>query len=335
MMMGFFRNPEIRRLLRTVAAAAILLICVAWLWSPAAAVAAAVSCVAVCALMLRDTARRYRDIAALSARIDSAMHGADCVIDDSTEGELAVLRSEISKMTLALRQQAEALRADKVFLSDSLSDISHQLKTPLTAMNLVATLLRQPTLTEERRFALSRELSTLLSRMEWQVSALLKLSRLDAKAVVFRPELVSVSDLLRRAAQPLAILLELRDIHFCPEPTDIQLVCDPSWTVEAIGNILKNCVEHTQEGGRIDASCTESAVCVTLTIRDNGNGISPDDLPHIFKRFYRGKTESSASVGIGLALTNTIIRVQNGTVWAANHPDGGAVFVLRFFKAVI
>lgn len=335
MRMGFFRNPEIRGLLRRMAGTTALLTCAAWLWSPEAAVAAAVSCAAIGALMLRDTARRYRDIAALSARIDSAMHGADCVIDDSTEGELAVLRSEIAKMTLALRQQAEALRADKVFLSDSLSDISHQLKTPLTAMNLVTTLLRQPALTEDRRFALSRELGTLLSRMEWQVSALLKLSRLDAKAVVFRPEAVSVADLLRRAAEPLAILLELRDIRFCLEPTDVQLVCDPSWTVEAVGNILKNCAEHTREGGCIDASCTENAVCVTLTIRDNGSGISPDDLPHIFERFYRGKADSSASVGIGLALTNTIVRAQNGTVWAANHPDGGAVFVLRFFKAVI
>lgn len=333
--MGFFRNPEIRRLTAAMLCVAAALSLCGLLVSPAVGAACAFSCVVMGALALCYTKRRYRDIAVLCARIDDALHGADSVADDGTEGELAILRSSIAKMTVALRRQTEALQADKVFLSDSLSDISHQLKTPLTAMNLVVTLLRKPDLSEERRFALSRELATSLNRMEWQVSALLKLSRLDASAVVFRPEAFPVCELLRRAAEPLAVVLELRELRFCPEATDVQLVCDPAWTIEALGNILKNCAEHTPPGGAIGARCTENAVCVTLTIYDDGTGIDGADLSHIFERFYRGKADNPSAVGIGLALTNTIVRAQNGTVCAANRPEGGALFTLRFYKCVI
>ena len=295
----------------------------------------------VCAVFIAAAAVfsliRRRDMARLSGEIDRILHGHESYqFSCFTEGELSILESEISKMTVRLREQADSLKKDKLFLADSLADISHQLKTPLTSINLALSMLSDPELSPERRSALLRDVRRSSDRISWLVSALLKLSQLDADTVRFKPERIEASALIRRALQPLEIPLELHDIGIVTNITEgAGLVCDAAWTTEAVGNVLKNCLEHTPDGGTITITAAEDPVRSEITVSDTGPGIAPEDLPHLFERFYRGSGASEQSVGIGLALSRTIMARQNGTIKAENIPGGGARFVLKFYPGTI
>lgn len=277
---------------------------------------------------------RYRRIQKLSTDLDHLLsEGLPLPIQDYNEGELSILSTQIQKMTLRLTEAADTLRADKLYLADSLADISHQLRTPLTAMNLTAAMLSVPELSDCRRQELTMELKRLLSRTQWLVETLLKLSKLDAGTAKMEPEMTSVENLIRKAAQPLSIPLELRE-QLLRINCSGQLNVDPIWTAEAVGNILKNCMEHTPKGGCITVTAEETALFTQITVEDTGPGLHPEDIPHIFERFYKGKNASESSYGIGLALARTIVTNQNGTIQALNGP-GGAQFIIKFYKQVI
>lgn len=279
---------------------------------------------------------RYKRMEKLCGEIDRVLHGCETLdFSSSVEGELSVLQSELSKMTVRLREQSDTLKRDKTYLADSIADISHQLKTPLTAMNLVVSLLGEPGLTEERRAALSRELTVLLARMQWLVKSLLKISKLDTGTVVFRRDELSAAALTARALEPLAVLFELRGQTVRTEIGSERFVGDLSWTAEALGNILKNCSEHTPEGGTVTVSAAENAVCTEIRVTDSGAGIAPQDLPHVFERFYRGSDSAEGSAGIGLALARMIVAGQGGTLKAENLRSGGAAFTMRFYRGTI
>lgn len=237
-------------------------------------------------------------------------------------------------MTIRLREQQQTLTREKAYLADSIADISHQIRTPLTSINLLIGLLSEPKLTDARRQQLIHELYELLSRIDWLITTLLKISRLDAGTVQFKQEQVSLEELLKKSCVTLLIPMELRGqelrIH-----ADGAFRGDLSWTSEAIGNIVKNCMEHTPEGGRIEIEATENALFSEIIIKDNGTGISPEDLPHIFERFYKGKDSDGKSFGIGLALSRMIIAGQGGTVKAENRKPVGAMFTIRFYKGTV
>lgn len=188
-------------------------------------------------------------------------------------------------------------------------------------------------LSYEKRQELINEIEMLLSRIEWLISALLKMSRLDAGTVTLQRKRVLVSELIKLSTAPITIPLELREqqieVNMNGEET---YEGDLSWSVEAIGNILKNCMENMQKGGKITIQAEENPIYTEIIISDNGPGIDKEDLPHLFKRFYKGKNASSQSVGIGLALARTIITSQNGTIRAENKSNGGARFTVRFYK---
>lgn len=277
---------------------------------------------------------RYRRIQKLSTDLDRLLTtGMPLPIQDYNEGELSILSTQIQKMTLRLTETADRLREDKRFLADSLADIAHQLRTPLTAMNLTAAMLSQPELLEERRQELTVELKRLLARTQWLVETLLKLSRLDAGTAVMEREVIPAEHLIQKAANPLIIPLELREqkLHCCCTG---MLNVDPVWTVEAVGNILKNCIEHTPQGGCITVTAEETPLFAQIVIEDTGPGFHPEDIPHLFERFYKGKNASESSYGIGLALARSIISAQNGTIQASNGTTG-AQFVIKFYKQVI
>ena len=198
-------------------------------------------------------------------------------------------------------------------------------------MNLTVSLLSEDGLSDERRLRLTRDLSRSLRRIDWLIDALLKISKIDAGTVEFRSERVSVAELIRRAAAPLMIPMELRGQELGIHADSEEYTGDMQWSVEAIGNILKNCVEHTPEGGSIEISAAENALFTEIVISDSGAG----DIPHLFERFYRGKNADAASVGIGLALARTVIAAQNGTVAASNGKNGGAQFTVRFYKNIV
>ncbi len=259
-------------------------------------------------------------------------YGEHMDIGQEEEGELSILRSEITKMTLRIREQNDALKREKKHLADSLADIAHQLRTPLTSLNLILSLLENEPGKEERR-QLLREGEELFSQVDWLLTSLLKLSRLDAEIVDFKSEVSQVRKLVDAALSPLLIPMELHDITLDKSlPEDAWIAGDAGWLSEALRNILKNCMESAGDGGRIEVSCADTLLYTEIAIRDNGAGFGPEELHHAFDRFYRGKKERAAGYGIGLALSKNIIVRQGGTITARNHPEGGALFMIRFGK---
>jgi signal transduction histidine kinase len=279
------------------------------------------------------TKARYKSIMQISDQIDLVLHNANHLyIGESDEGELSILQSEITKMMLRIREQNNALKKEKEHLADSLADIAHQLRTPLTSVTLILSLLENNPDEDERK-DLIRETEELLVRMDWLITSLLKLSRLDAGIVVFQKEQIDVNNLIRAALHQLLIPMELHNIALqINVPKGIKIWGDSNWLSEAIQNIFKNCMESTGDNGKIDIVCEDNLLFTEVTIHDNGVGFKKEDLPCLFNRFYRGKNSSTAGYGIGLALCKTIITRQGGTITAQNHPQGGAIFVIRFPK---
>ncbi len=280
--------------------------------------------------------KRYARIGALTKAIDRVLHEQDRILfAECEEGELAILTAEIRKMTERMKDQNEQLLADRRLLSDSIADLFHQIRTPLTSVNLLTSMLSEADLPAEKRTRYLRELKLQLSRIQWITETLLKLSKLDADAVIFRPEPVSARALLEEAAEPLRVRLELKNVALEVEGEEAELTVDRAWTEESILNILKNCMEHTPEGGRIRVQIQESAVLSRMTISDTGPGFAAEDLGHLFERFYRGRNAAADSIGIGLALSRGVIAGQGGTVTAKNAEGGGAQFVITFYKSVL
>ncbi|MDY3618033.1 sensor histidine kinase [Agathobaculum sp.] len=327
------RNREIRQIAVLFAVITAATAAAGFAIQPAAGVLALLSAAVYGAAFFAFTKARYRKIAQLTEQIDRVLHNAEHVfISDSDEGELAVLQSEITKMTLRIREQNDALRKEKTHLADSLADIAHQLRTPLTSANLMLSLLKNEP-EETGRKALARETEELFLQMEWLINSLLKLSRLDAGIVVFQKERIGISGLLHTALRPFQISMELHHIEASiVAPEGAAVWGDAGWLLEAVRNILKNCLENTGDNGRLELSCEDTALFTQITMRDSGAGFSEKDLPRLFDRFYRGKSAGASGYGIGLALCKTIITRQGGTVTAKNHPQGGAVFVIRFPK---
>lgn len=282
------------------------------------------------------TRRRYLDIRKLSGylrRIYSGDYSLD--LRDNQEGELSILKSDIYKVTLILSKQAELLKSEKQQMADALSDISHQLKTPLTSMMVMADLLSKEDLAIEKREAFTRTLQQQLERMEWLLSSLLKLSRLDAGTVEFKQEEISVVKLIERAMKPLMIPMELKDQKLILQGDEhVTLIGDFNWIVEALINILKNCMEHTENGGTIRISYSENPIFTEILIEDNGRGIGKEELPYIFKRFFRGKNAGQESIGIGLALAHSIIKGQNGDITVISSLGSGTHFSVKIYKQI-
>jgi signal transduction histidine kinase len=186
---------------------------------------------------------------------------------------------------------------------------------------------------ENERRALIRETEELFVQMDWLLASLLKLSRLDAGIVVFQSEQVDVNVLLNTALRPFQISMELHNIHVQIDvPKGMSIQGDSGWLSEAIKNILKNCMESMGENGMIEIACADTPLFTEIAIHDSGAGFEKEDLPHLFDRFYRGKSSKATGYGIGLALCRMIITRQGGTITAKNHPQGGAIFTIRFPK---
>lgn len=279
---------------------------------------------------------RYRKISNITYEIDKILDGSSKIDFKSfKEGELAILSDRVEKLVAILNQQKETLKKDKIYLSDSIADISHQLKTPLTAINLILIRMRKEKLNEEERAALIRELTRLTERTQWLISALLKISKIDTGTLVMAKEEFYVSDLIKKACEPVAVSMDLKNQSFISRCGNCTVTADFQWTCEAAANIIKNCMEHTPEGGTVKVSACETNIYTEIIIEDNGKGIDPEDLPHIFERFYKGKNADPNSVGIGLALARMIITGQEGIIKAQNKREGGARFIIRFYKMVV
>lgn len=299
------------------------------------------------------TDRRYRALANMAANLDRVLAGErDIRLRDMSEGELAILSSEIDKVIARLNLTVDELQAEKLALSDALADISHQLKTPLTSIAISTELIRDRLSARgdsEDLVERLRLIQTLQARVEDLVSALLKLARIDAGVIKLVCGDVDARELVRKSFEPLAIAFDIADVRFSADVQDgASYEGDLTWSVEALENILKNCMEHTPAGGCVSVRVTEDVLACRIRIEDTGPGIAESDLPHIFERFYRGSRDANAApsevnpagVGIGLALSKSLVTAQGGTLTAENLRDEngnvtGAAFNLVFFKAVV
>lgn len=249
------------------------------------------------------------------------------------EGQIGILQSELYKLMIQMTEQSSGARHEKEYLADMLSDISHQIKTPLAAVTIMTDLLKTPELSEEKRLEFAQRIDTSVNRITWLIRNLLTLSQLDAQRLKLKGELVFAADFFAEITLPFELILKQRGIRLCMETDgEIAFVCDRRWTGEALSNIVKNCIEHTQNGGQIIVSVSQNNFSTNIRIADNGEGISKEHLPHIFERFYKGGNQSSESVGIGLAMAEKIITLQNGTISVRSEVGEGTEFLVKFYR---
>ncbi|MGJ9383842.1 sensor histidine kinase [Salipaludibacillus sp. CF4.18] len=332
------RNREIQRLMLILIVISLLATILATIIvSIPAAVTVLITSILLITCCLCFTSWRYREIEKLSSylhRISNGEYSLD--IRDNQEGELSILKNDIYKVTLRLSELGSKLEEDKIKLTNAISDISHQLKTPLTSMMMMADLLSDPNLQEAKREEFKHNIRLQLERIEWLVSSLLKLSKIDAGTAPFKKENVSVQTLIEKAIEPVLIPMDIKQQTLDVDQDEtIFFVGDLKWTTEAVINILKNCVEHSQEGGTIKLSFSENALFTEIVIEDNGIGIPKEDLPYIFKRFYKGKNAGDDSVGIGLAMAYSIITRQQGDIEVTSEKGRGTRFKIKFYKQII
>lgn len=255
-------------------------------------------------------------------------------IIDNDEGSLSALKNDIYKITVMLKEQNEVLKQDKMQLANNLADISHQLKTPLTSMLIMSDLLQNEDLSKADRKKFLEVIRSQLKRIEWLVSSLLKMAKLDAKTVEFKKEKIYADDLILKAVEPVNMLIKDKNQQFILCGDNPILEIDINWTSEALLNILKNCCEHTPVGGQLKAEIFDSMMYTEIVISDNGEGISSKDLPFIFERFYRASKSSDDSVGIGLAMSYSILTSQEASVHVRSRLNVGTAFSIRFYKQV-
>lgn len=336
-MISLLRNREVQILLLILSSITLAATAIAYLISPLAAVITFITAVLLVGCSLFFTKWRYQQIEKLSEYLRQVSAG-DYFLDvrDNQEGELSILKNDIYKVTLILSEQSSLLQQEKLQLTDAIADISHQLKTPLTSMMVMADLLNDANLPEVKRMEFTHKIRLQLERMEWLVSALLKLAKIDAGTVSFKKDLIKVEKLIQKAIEPILIPLDIKGQTISINGnSDVSFRGDFNWTCEALINILKNCVEHTPEGGNITISFTENALFTEIVIADNGKGIPKEDIPYIFKRFYKGKNASDDSVGIGLAMAHSIISYQNGAIEVKSEGEKGTQFRIMFYKQIV
>ncbi|HIX89551.1 MAG TPA: HAMP domain-containing histidine kinase [Candidatus Agathobaculum pullicola] len=274
------------------------------------------------------------------AQYDRAAQTVRCYIDGDystrlpqhREGSLFQLFAEVEKLATILQAKEQTERQNKEFLKSTMSDISHQLKTPLAAMMMYQEILAD----EPGNAAVVREFASKmgasLRRMETLIQMMLKIARLDAGSIRFERRSVSVAELTESAVQDLLIRAqrEGKTIRMQGDPAQ-QLICDPAWTSEAVGNLVKNALDHTERGGKVCVSWVCTPVLLQIKVEDDGCGIAPEDIHHIFKRFYRSeRTLDTPGVGLGLPLAKAITEGQGGLLSVQSEPGQGAAFTISF-----
>lgn len=280
----------------------------------------------------KNKSKKIKEITKMISKINNRQFDID--INDFNEGELSILKNEISKTTTMLRQVADNSVKDKLNLKDSLGDISHQLKTPLTSITImIDNILDSPDMDEKTRKKFLINIKREILNINFLVMSLLKLSKFDANVVKFNKESVYLKDIIIESIKNVSMIKELKNITIKVSGDDnIKLLCDFKWQVESITNILKNSIEHTSEYGTVEVNYSENKLYTRILIKDNGKGIDSDDLPHIFDRFYKGKNGSDDSFGIGLSLSKTIIEKEGGSITVKSTPNIGTIFTIKYLK---
>ncbi len=279
----------------------------------------------------KNRRKEIKEITKLVERINNSDYQIN--LNDLTEDELSILKNEIYKTTIILKERAELSHQDKLELKKSLEDISHQLKTPLTSMliildNLIDDANMPKKLQEEFIHDLKRE----VLNINFLVQNLLKLTKFDVNTVKFNRKDILVSNLIKEVMKNTATLSDLKNIVINVKGNkNIKLNIDYNWQIEALTNILKNCLEHSYNNSEVDIEYSENKAYTKIDITDYGVGITKNDLPHIFERFYQSENALNESMGIGLSLAKSIIEKDNGRVFVQSN-NHKTTFTIKYFK---
>lgn len=275
----------------------------------------------------------YKDIKDMTDYVYNSSEGRNFDMKNrNQEGQIGLLKTELIKMINILKEKVELLNNEKIFLNEVISDISHQLKTPMTSLIILNDLMYED-LPKETKIEFLDKIKSQLNRMEWLIKSMLKLSKVEAKVIDFEKKEVKVSELIKKSISPSLISMEIKNIELTVNGDEnISYIGDINWSCEAFVNIIKNCIEHTDTNGKINISYEENPLYCEVVIKDSGEGIDKKDLPHIFKRFYKGKSSKDDSVGIGLAMAKSIIESQNGDIYVKSEKNKGSEFHIIFHK---
>ncbi len=254
-------------------------------------------------------------------------------IDSMSEDELSILKNEIYKTTIMLKESAENSNKDKMNLKKSLEDISHQLKTPLTSiLVMLDNIIEDPDMDINVRNDFVRDIKRNVVNINFLVQALLKLSKFDANTVHFIKKEYNLKNIVDESIKNVSTLCDLRNINIELTIKNVsKIMCDSKWQIEAITNILKNSIDHSKDNQKVIINVENNNVYSTVEIKDFGDGISKKDISHIFERFYKGENATSDSIGIGLALAKTIIEEDNGNISVESNKNG-TKFTIKYFK---
>lgn len=279
----------------------------------------------------KKKSKNIQDIINCIEKINHKSYELD--IDEMSEDELSILKNEIYKTTIMLKESAENSLKDKLELKGSLSDISHQLKTPLTSILIILdNLLDNPDMDKNVREDFIRDIKREIININFLVQSLLKLSKLDTNTVSFIEKEVKVSNIVKESIKNVSLLSELKNIEIKLNIKEDSIIkCDEKWQIEAISNIIKNCVEHSYDNNSVIVSIMNNKVYTEIKIQDFGEGIDKKDINHIFDRFYKGKNSSHDSIEIGLALSKSIIEKSNGNIFVESS-ENGTIFTIKYFK---
>lgn len=253
-------------------------------------------------------------------------------IDTNQEDYLSTLKNEIYKITVMLKEQASNSKNDKLALKTSLEDLSHQLKTPLTSISIMLDNISNVNIDSKTKQEFIKDIRREVLNISFFVNTILKLARFDANTITFSKTSFLISKLLQEAIKNVSMLADLKNIKIVVTGSNEYILGDFKWQVEAITNILKNCIEYSNSDSLITINYGENKLYSYIKIQDRGIGMDKEDLKNLFIRFYKGKNSKSDSVGIGLALAKTIIEHDNAYISVDSKKGEGSVFVIKYMK---
>lgn len=281
---------------------------------------------------LLEKRKEQKRIAALSAYLAKVQDNAELPkIDETYEGTLHILQSEIYKTANMLQMEFASEQEKNRLMNELLTNVSHQIKTPLAAIRIMTDNLERGNLSDRQRQICIRRIRQQTDHITALVRNLLVSSEIDAGVFKAKMEEIPLKHLIDKAADPLSALLEIKGIDFKTDiPREIIVKADQNWFSEAVSNILKNCIEHTPEGGEIRIHANASTLAADLLIEDTGEGMDEETLEHVFERFYKGGGNPDSN-GIGMYLAKQIIQIHNGTIDVQSRLNEGTSFHIRLF----
>lgn len=285
-------------------------------------------------IVFKSFGKLFKEISDISSKIRFEEFESITSIKSLSESEISLLSNAINSLIIRLKHQLEILNIDKHFLQKMLADISHQMKTPLSSIRMYnEILIDKPDIEDTLKIEFLNQSKSQIDRLDWLILGLLKSAKIEANAIEMVKIESDLSSTIEIALAPFSNLAYDKNIHIeVGEVNNIMIVHDFKWVAEALGNIIKNAIEHTQEGGFIKIYIEETPMTVEVHIEDNGEGIKRQYLSQVFERFYQVKGEKSSSAGIGLGLSKEILEKNDATIYVNSVYGKGSDFIITFLK---